>query len=206
MEPNCSPILPSTIHRIIAHIFPSVEPLPPNLISKPLLQRHHFLGLTPDNATEYLAWPSANQSHVLQLLETQTLPYPDDHLSVQYTADREDLLAHVCITPNLRLLFLWEPENGWRYHDLAIMPFLPNSYADFSTAYSVYTQNDFLPEQIDDLEVSCDNDEDAYWNAYDQGDGLLHRPPDPKTLEDSEDAYWAQYSSIQGTRPTHRFI
>lgn len=198
MKPNCCPISPSTVHRIIAHIFPLVEPLPPNLISIPLLQRHHFLGLSIDNVTDYLSWPSANQSHVLQLIESETVPYLDHHLRVQYTADREDLLAHVCITPNLRLVFLWEEENGWRYHNLSTMPFPPNSYADFSSAYM---QNNVLPEQCHDLKLSCDDDEISYWNTYGQGDNDLL---DTKTLEDSEDAYWARYSLVQGTRIAYR--
>jgi hypothetical protein len=183
--PMAGPISPSTVHRILAHISPLEDPLPPSLISKPLLKRHHFLGLTPDDNAEYLAWPSSSDpSHLLRLLEGP-LQVLGDHLNAQYTADSEELLAHVCISSDLRLVFLWEEENGWQYHNLATMPFPPHSVEDFNDACSFYSRKD---------------DEDSYWNSYGQQDDSSHHLSVPKVHEDigSEDAYWARYSSIQG--------
>ena len=197
---DCCPISPAIVHRILAHFSPLIEPLPPNLISKRLLQRHHFLNLTPDNAAEYLAWPSqSGESHGLDLLDIQSLPTVDDHLSVQYTADTEDLLAHVRISPNLRLVFLWEQESGWQYHNLAPMPFPPDAYADLSDARALYSPNDFLQMQGHEVKASSD-DENSYWNSYCGGDDDLDRPSSIKVLDESnsEDAYWARYSTIQG--------
>jgi len=199
MMTECYPISPTIVHRILAHFSSLVEPLPQNLISKRLFQRHHFLNLTPDNAAEYLAWPS--ESHGLGLLDIQSLEADlDDQLSVQYTADSEDLLAHVRISPDLRLVFLWEQENGWQYDNLAPMPFPSDAYADFSDARAAYSHSHVLQLQGQhEIKVSSD-DEDSYWNSYGTGDDDMDRPSHFKVLDEfnSEDAYWARYSTIQG--------
>lgn len=57
MASEYSAISSAMVSRILAHISPLKGPLPQNLVSKPLLQRHHFLGLTPDDAAEYVALP-----------------------------------------------------------------------------------------------------------------------------------------------------
>lgn len=195
-----SPIAPSTVHRILAHISPLEDPLPQNLISNPLFQRHHFLGLTPDDATEYVAWPSsADKSHVQRLLEGQPLPHLSDHLNAQYTADSDDFLAHVCISSDLRLVFLWENKNGWQYHNIDTMPFPPHSIEDFNDAYGLYSKSDFLLEQDYEEKTSGGDDDDSYWNSFAQQDDSPHLSV-PKASEDPnpEDAYWARYSNIQG--------
>ena len=193
------PISPSTVHRILAHISPLEEPLPPNLISRPLLQRHHFLGLTPEDAGEYIAWPStADPSHVLLLLEGQTLPPLGDHLNARYTTDSEDFLAHVSISSHLRLVFLWEKEIGWQYHDLAAMPFPPNSVEDFNEAYILHSMNDFLSEQNYEVKASGGDDDDSYWNSYGQQVNAPLSVSAPLENADSEDSYWARYYTIQG--------
>ena len=194
------PISPSTVHRILAHISPLEDPLPKSLISEPLLQRHHFLGLTPDDAAEYLAWPSSSDpSRLLQLLEG---PLQDlgDHLNVKYTADCEEFLAHVCISSDLRLVFLWEIESGWQYHNLATMPFPLDSVGDLNDAYSRYSKTDFLSEPEYEVRTSGGDDDDSYWNSYGQQDDSAPHFPASKAPEDtnSEDAYWARYSNIQG--------
>lgn len=191
------------VFRLLDHI---TDEIPVNLISKPLLQRHHFLGLTPHDS-EYLIWPSENQSHVLQLLSTEPLPSQEhtEHLSVHYTADKEHLLAHVRITPELRLVFLWDMDHkDWRYHNVDTMPFPVNSYSRFNDAVAVYSPDDFLQEQCHDAHVSGDQDEDddSYWNSYSQGDhqdpnGHLPTAKSNDNLN-TEDAYWARYSTVQG--------
>lgn len=210
-EPTSIP--PATVFRLLAHIAHPAEPIPPNLLSKPLLQRHHFLRLTPDTPAEYLIWPStsADQSHVLHLLESQPLPSPEEHsshsvaLDTTYTADREHLHAHVRITPDLKIVFLWDDkERDWRYHNLATMPFPANAYANFRDAVAVYSPDDFLQEQDYEMKISGDadgDDDDAYWDAYGGGDDdAADRLPASKPAEDlnSEDAYWARYNSVQG--------
>jgi len=205
MSIKCAPISVATVHLVLAHISPLEGSLPPHLVSRPLLQRHHFLGLTPENAAEYLAWPSSEQSHVVELLQTQALPSHDEHLIIHYTTDTENLTAHIRITPDLRLLFLWDNQNGWQYHNVDLMPFPSNSYTNFSDAFAAYSPDDFLPEPQYAVTAPDDgdgDDDDSYWNAYGQGDED-HPPPSSRSAKEtkdlnSEDAYWAQYSSVQG--------
>jgi hypothetical protein len=133
---------------------------------------------------------------------------PGDHLDARYTADSEEFLAHVCISPDLRLVFLWEDEtDGWQYHNLATMPFPRGSIEDFKCAYSysLYSPN-FLAEPSATCEVMVsagDDDDDSYWNSYGQQQeaNSEHYLSASKVVEDvnSEDAYWARYSTIQGT-------
>lgn len=171
--------------------------IPAYLLSKPLLQRHHFLGISPDNAEEYLAWPSPDRSHAVRLL-LESHPIPPSHdtpLCVNYTADPENILAHVRITPELRLVFLWD-SNQWLYHNLALMPFPPNSYSTFNDALVAYSSDDFLQEQSYSLTV----DDDSYWNSY--GNDSDQPSISADALDEtsgSEDAYWAQYSTVQGS-------
>jgi len=204
MMMTAGPITPATVHLVLAHIAPLEAPLPPHLVSRPLLQRHHFLGLTPDNAAEYLVWPSEEQSHVAELLQNRPVPSHDEseeHLIIQYTADTENLIAQVRITSDLRILFLWDNQHGWQYHNLATMPFPSNTYTEFSDAFAAYSPNDFLPEPTSPAAIAEDDD-DSYWNAYGKGDDLdqpqVSRPAQDANAN-SEDAYWAQYSSVQGS-------
>ncbi|CAA7266463.1 unnamed protein product [Cyclocybe aegerita] len=194
-------ITAASVQVVLAHLCPLIGPLPPHLVSRPLLQRHHFLALSPDSAEEYLAWPSPDRSRAVHLLQSLQLPSHDQPFSVQYTADAEHITAHVRITPNLRLLFLWDPRNTWQYHNAALMPFPSNSYTTLSDAFAAYSADDFLPEQGFNLKVAVEDD-DSYWNAYGGGDDDDHLPASGKSQDsslNSEDAYWAQYSSVQGS-------
>lgn len=203
MSATATAISPLTISIVLDYLSPLSGPLPPHLLSRPLLQRHHFLTISPDNATEYLAWPSPEQSHAVHLLQTEPISaQAENHsYSVVYTADPETLLAHVRITPDLRLLFLWDKIQGWQYHNVALMPFPAQSYESFNSAYTKYSEEDFLPEPTYGIEITAGDDDDSYWNSY--GD-----EEDPERLSaanttqnnnlNSEDAYWAQYASVQG--------
>ncbi|KJA29211.1 hypothetical protein HYPSUDRAFT_95982, partial [Hypholoma sublateritium FD-334 SS-4] len=173
--------------------------LPPALLSRPLRQRHHFLGLTPDDGAEYSAWPSADQSRAVFLLHSDPVPPVASPPTVAYSADPEYITAHVRITPALRLLFLLDPDAGWLYHNVALMPFPPAADPSFDRAYAIYA-DDFLPEPQYALTV----DDDYYWDSYagpDDGDA----EPDPAKADahdhnlNAEDAYWAQYSAVQGS-------
>jgi len=170
--------------------------IPPYLLSKPLLQRHHFLGISPDNPEEYLAWPSSGRSQAVRLL-LQSHPISPSHdspLCVNYTADPEHILAHVRIIPELRLVFLWD-SNQWLYHNLALMPFPPKSYSTFNDALDAYTSDDFLHEQS--YPVTANGD--SYWNSYGNDSDQPSISANPlDAIPSSEDAYWAQYATVQG--------
>ncbi|KDQ63725.1 hypothetical protein JAAARDRAFT_75982 [Jaapia argillacea MUCL 33604] len=113
-----TPIQPHTIQLILQYIAPpsllTCQPLPPHLISKPLLQRHHFLQLSPqpdddsedtENASakriqEYLSWPSSSHPSTIAILESLPLLSNDDgeqisEWPVRYTSDSEYTYAHV---------------------------------------------------------------------------------------------------------------
>ena len=94
---------PNVLHILLQYISPPsqlTQPIPPHLLSKPLLQRHHFLHLTPEQPDEYLCWPSSpeKKAHIVDLLETRSRPLDDDQPTaypVQYSFDGEDFFAHV---------------------------------------------------------------------------------------------------------------
>ena len=194
------PLSPATVHIVLYHICPLSGPLPPHIISTPLRQRHHFLDLSPDSPIDYLAWPSPNQSHAVNLLQSLPLPSHDLLFPVQYAADPEHIFAYVRITADIRLVFLWNIiEEGWQYHDVALMPFPANSYPSLTDAITLYSPDDFLPEQHPTNNVA-DDDDLSYWDAYGQGEVSHHisrtsLDPEPS----SEDAYWTQYSTVQGS-------
>ena len=66
-------ITASAVQTVLDHLLAGGA-LPPELLSRPLRQRHHFLALTPDDGAEYLAWPSADQSRAVYLLQTDPVP------------------------------------------------------------------------------------------------------------------------------------
>lgn len=172
-----------------------LSPLPPHLLSSALRQRHHFLRISPDNPSEYLTWPSGGTTQHTVIERLEALPKPTEHLScnVRYSADDESAFAHVeissDISPGLRLIFQWDPD-GWKYHNIALMPFPPNTFESLLEAMSI--------KSVPQSPTIVLDDDDSYWNAYSR-DGDHEGPiksaaPEPL----SEDAYWARYTSVQG--------
>ncbi|KAI0778162.1 hypothetical protein BD413DRAFT_684062 [Trametes elegans] len=219
------PLSLNVVHVLLQYISPPSQlthPVPPHLLSKPLLQRHHFLRLSPEEPDEYLCWPSSpdRKARVVDLLESRPRPVDDDQPSpypIQYSFDGEDFYAHVDLSTDgiegARVILQWDESGEWRYHNTDLMPFPPGcrsvledvlvppeppqpaSLATLSTA--PYARNyDDLPED--------DSDDDDYWNAYgstDIGDSTYGSgaPVSAKDATSSEDAYWAQYASVHGT-------
>ena len=190
----------ATVHVVLCHLCPLSGPLPPHIISTPLRQRHHFLALSPDSPADYLAWPSPNQSHAVNLLQSLPLPSHDLLFPVQYSADPENISAYVRITADIRLVFLWNIfEESWQYHNAALMPFPANSYASLTDAMALSSPDDFLPEQHSTNNVA-DDDDLSYWDAYGQAEVSHHISRTNLDSEpSSEDAYWAQYTTVQGS-------
>lgn len=183
-----------TVRLVLVYISQSL-PLPPHILSKPLLQRHYFLHITPDDYISYLAWPGPSPQLLADALNGLSLPSDDQHdhgvYTIVYSSDQETALAHVSMAPAgaanslIRLVFMWDSgEAMWKYHNLAPMPFPQDSVPSVDQAMS---QTSF-----DQFEI----DADSYWDTPDQPDEVGHH--DRKSRSDSDDDYWARYSIVQG--------
>lgn len=186
----------TTILVLLGYIQPSpLQPIPPDLISTPLLQRHRFLDLHPaTDPVEYLSWPDPQQQSAFDLLQRISDSLLSSEFVIRYTSDPESTYAHVRITPDaspgLRLIFHWEPPDGWKYHNLALMPFPPNNFSSPLHSPTIISSMD-----------EVDDGDDSYWGAYTRDDPNLDPAFDyikGHTQQHSEDDYWARYSSVQG--------
>ncbi|KAI0801289.1 hypothetical protein C8Q74DRAFT_1454658 [Fomes fomentarius] len=207
-----SPLSPNVVHL--------THPIPPHLLSKNLLQRHHFLDITPEQPDEYLCWPSHPEKNirVLEFLEARSRPIDDDRPTaypVQYSFDGEDFFAHVDLSGDTgegaRLILQWDEPGEWKYHNSDLMPFPPGARPNLEDVLvpppipnpvSLHTFSYPCPFEANDFQD--DSDDDDYWNAYGSTDiGDSHYgdggPASAKDAGSSEDAYWAQYASVQGT-------
>ena len=216
---------PNVLHILLQYISPPsqlTQPIPPHLLSKPLLQRHHFLHLTPEQPDEYLCWPSSpeKKAHIVDLLETRSRPLDDDQPTVypvQYSFDGEDFFAHVDLSNDdgegPRVIFQWDESGEWKYHNTDLMPFPPGSRPALEdvlvpppppnpVSIKPLSRSSY-PQNFDVDDSQDDSDDDDYWNAYgstDIGDSQFgeRTPSSAKDAMSSEDAYWAQYASVQG--------
>jgi hypothetical protein len=204
------PISPHTINLILQYIAPPsqlVRPIPPHLLSRSLLQRHVFLEISPEDSASYLSWPSPGRDRAIQLLES--LPMPLDELSpdflVGYAVDPEHAYAHVHVNSTgddgLRLLFEWDGQESWKYHDSNVMPFPAGtrpSLGDIPVGAAVPSP---IPISEFGEEKQDKGDDDDYWNSYGMEDDNAAQLPSSTSKDEtdaSEDAYWAQYASVQG--------
>ncbi|KAH7931002.1 hypothetical protein BV22DRAFT_1053633 [Leucogyrophana mollusca] len=212
------PLPAHTVNIVLQYISPPsqlAQPLPPHLVSKPLLQRHHYLQIFPSVPQEYLCWPAPHSARAIELLEScngQPVDDQADAYPTRYTFDGEYVYAHVHISSDregVRMLFQWDEADGWKYHDLQLMPFPVPSYSSIEevtappSIRSEYSEGARTFELEDARGGSDESDDDAYWNAYDApGDEYSPLPPHSakkSAHEGAEDAYWAQYASVQGS-------
>jgi hypothetical protein len=130
-------------------------------------------------------------------------------LLIGYTVDPEHAYAHVHVKPTgddgLRLIFEWDGEESWKYHDATVMPFPPETRPFLGDSAAQATSVSIPTPQLGEKQVKGgngeDDDDDEYWNSYgvedDSGAKLL--PSTSKSEMDvSEDAYWARYTAVQG--------
>ncbi|KII94338.1 hypothetical protein PLICRDRAFT_424501 [Plicaturopsis crispa FD-325 SS-3] len=207
-----TPLLPYATNFILQYISPPsqlTQPLPPHLISKSLLQRHHFLQISPEDPSEYLCWPSPDRREVVDRLESYVMPVDDEAyatLSVRYLSDDEHSYAHVRLTDGLRIVFQWDELDGWKYHDAGLMPFPPGSHSSLGDATSLSLGGSGAGELRQGIDTPA-VDDDAYWGAYGAGEGedndddrsqdaLAGQNKDTPTTEDD---YWAQYGGVHGS-------
>lgn len=220
-EMSPSPLAPGTVQVALQYIVPPSQldqPLPPFLLSKPLLQRHHFLAIPPDDPAQYLCWPSETSARAVDLLENLPRPVDDDApqaYPVQYTSDIEHTYAHVALhvpgeADAMRLVFQWDELDGWKFHDTKLMPFPEGSkpglsellFSQMSLGSSPQSDTSAPAYNPYGFSDQSDDSDDDYWNAYGANDSDEPSPRNPlaasKDADDSEDAYWARYAAVQG--------
>lgn len=199
MNGDDSPPVPTaiaqdTIHVVLQYISQHL-PLPPHLISKPLLQRHYFLQLTPDDYIAYIAWPGSSKDHMAAALSKLASPLTDQRASyhVVYSSDPEAVLSHVAVAaPDassaypVRLVFLWDHEAfAWKYHNLAPMPFPSESVSTVDQLMLFFDHSDI--------------DEASYWGNSDSPTEINSRAREENELSDAEDDYWSRYLAVHGS-------
>ena len=218
---------PSNVERhnvdyILQFISPpsNLQAIPVHALSRALMQRHHFLGISPDTPHEYLSWPSDDDwmagKEAIDLLE-QYYTYAQHHpYRTVYTSDGDYTYGHVALScsglrKGIRLVFQWEfSSESWRFHDLKTMPFPQGAKSSPQAVSPFSTQVMSTPVLVvGGGSPTSEEDDDAYWNAYGTDErscggaasASIHEPS-------SEDAYWAQYSAIQGSDfpEIHRFF
>lgn len=212
------PLSSYSINLILQYISPPSQlarPIPSHLLSRSLLKRHALLEISPQDPSAYLSWPSSDSARAIQHLESLQMPLDElapDFL-VGYTVDPEHAYAHVHVKPTgddgLRLVFEWDGEESWKYHDSTMMPFPPGTrpFLDDPAAHATF---DFIPsssfggeQQVKGAtgDANGDGDDDDYWNSYGaEGDGGMKLLPSTSKngADVSEDAYWARYAAVQG--------
>lgn len=206
------PISPYTINLILQYISPPsqlVRPIPPHLLSRSLLKRHALLEISPQDPSAYLSWPSSESDLAIQHLESLQMPLDDQapDFLVGYTVDPENAYAHVHVKPTgdngLRLIFEWDGEESWKYHDSTLMPFPPGT-RPFLDDPAARAASDFIPSPSfrgeRQVKGATGDGDDDYWNSYGAEDDVKPLPSTSKGEADvSEDAYWARYAAVQGT-------
>lgn len=225
MSQTLPPPLPAhAIGVLLQYIVPPsqvTQPLPPHLLSRDLLQRHHFLSLRPDEPADYLCWPAKGSStgpSAVDLLES--LPRPDDGAPpppIAYTSDDEHAYAHALLdagpplSGRVRIVFQWdESEHSWRYHDTSTAPLTVSSDQPVGALQPLGAEDKMALERTpmvaprESPAVRVIGEEDDYWNAYGHDNGSGNHSPRSLKRNDSvgDDAYWAQYSSVQGELPS----
>jgi len=192
---------------------PSSAPIPSDYLSPLLLQRHHFLSLSPLNP-DYLCWPCPDADRAIDFFHSvQFSPHQLQQIATKavYSVDAEHIVARVPIDfedARVQLLFLYDPEDPlvhWKYHDTQLGPLPPNTYSDIEAAHYSFNNRNKASRDMDSLYL--DNAE-AFWDGYassessSPGDNSERRdeadfvqPADDK----AEREYWAQYLSVHGS-------
>lgn len=209
---NPSNVGQHNVDYILQFISPpsNLQVIPVNDLSRAMMQRHHFLSITPDTPHEYLSWPSNDDgkagTEAVDLLE-QYYTYSHHHpYRSAYTSDGDYTYGHVALScsglsKGIRLVFQWDfSTESWKYHDLKTMPFPEGAKTSPQAVSPFSTQAVSTPMLVTGGGSPASEDgDDAYWNAYGNDEQSYGRPTSTSIHEPgSEDAYWAQYSTIQG--------
>ncbi|KAF8609129.1 hypothetical protein BDV93DRAFT_517988 [Ceratobasidium sp. AG-I] len=200
-----TPLAPHTISLALQYLLPPSE-LPTHLVARSLLQRHHFLSITPSDPAAYLCWPHPNADPekaiaALDQLATQDHEQLIQSVEVRYqpaSVESDPVRALVWLGDRVQLVFVWEEDQdgaGWRYLDADYRPLPQNCSSTLTPTPALQV----TPAPQEESEPSADD----YWAGYDSGSSP-HSPRMPsRTLDtsaaDEEDAYWASYGTVQGS-------
>ncbi|KAH9175389.1 hypothetical protein EDB89DRAFT_1946869 [Lactarius sanguifluus] len=154
------PIPLYTINLILQYICPPsqlVTPIPSDLLSLSLLQRHRLLDITLNRHIflSHLAIPDPEHAYA--------------HVHVKSTGD-----------DGLRLVFEWDGQESWKYHDSNVMPFPPGTHQSLSDAVEgADTITIPVPESKGPKSGNGGDDtddDDDYWNSYGAEDAHSMQP------------------------------
>ncbi|CUA73997.1 hypothetical protein RSOLAG22IIIB_01518 [Rhizoctonia solani] len=199
---NPTPLASHTISLALQYLLPPSE-LPTHLISRPLLQRHNFLSISPSDAAAYLCWPHPNADAeksvaALEHLATQDHEQLVRSAEIRYqpqASSSDAAQARVWLGNAVQLVFIWEEDQdgaGWRYFDADHRPLPSNCSHTLTPALQVTP-----PEQDQERDVVSADD---YWAGYDSGSSPRSpRIPERELAADDEDAYWASYGAVHGS-------
>ena len=181
------PIQDHIILNILQYIVPPsriAQELPSHLLSSSLLKRHHFLGLHPTDPVEYLCWPAGSSDQAVHYLETTHILEDAPDFAIRYTSDPEHTHAHILIPsrhPGVRIVFQWEHDGGWKYHDLRLMPISSPFFESLDDALALHTNGlnglsdaNHSSEPTPLFANSPENDEESYWDSYGAQIGRAH--------------------------------
>ncbi|QRW05091.1 hypothetical protein RhiLY_04090 [Ceratobasidium sp. AG-Ba] len=126
------PLAPHTLSLALQYLLPPSE-FPEHLLARSLLQRHHFLSISPSDAAAYLCWPHTGQDpkqaiDVLERLATQDHEHLVQTADIRYelpSSSDEPARARVWLGSSVQLVFVWEEDQdgaGWRYFDTGKLP------------------------------------------------------------------------------------
>ncbi|CEL57956.1 hypothetical protein RSOLAG1IB_02701 [Rhizoctonia solani AG-1 IB] len=198
---NPTPIASHTISLALEYLLPPSE-LPTHLISRPLLQRHHFLSISPTDAAAYLCWPRPGADPEKSVAALEHLAAQDHEWLVRtaeiryqpQSSSSDSVQARVWLGNTVQLVFVWEEDQdgaGWRYFDADYQPLPSNCSSTLTPALQVTPS-----EQDQEQNISADD----YWAGYDSGSSPRSpRIPERELGVDDEDAYWASYGAVHGS-------
>ncbi|KAH8835817.1 hypothetical protein DL96DRAFT_1666448 [Flagelloscypha sp. PMI_526] len=182
-----------TVMVVQQYIKELTMPIPDDMLSISLRQRHHFLSISFSDPESFLCWPdpSAEPSDLIHSIQSTDLdPEAPVFLGLRYSADVEHLYAHVALNHRVRLVFMWDPPSSeWKYHNAAPMPFpaaashtsldralvhMQGVSPDVAVANQATPSSSSRPSSSEGMapsfDISTHSDEeggdDAYWNAY----------------------------------------
>jgi hypothetical protein len=180
---------------MLQYLLPPTAPIPTTLLSRELLQRHHFLRISPDDPAAYFCWPSFGTSSATSVIQDLEMRAGNEALlnkevhDITYEHDKAGSRARVKLTDDLDLyvLFIWQGSNetgslgddGWKYYDMKRIP-------SSTSARRVYGHKSWSP--MPNPEIPSLGNEGPYDLPLTNGGDEYSRASSP-----SSDAYWDNY-------------